>query len=59
MLAQLTLGPDVLVEHHGFDPELSAEFGHGGVALRHCGLGQPHLGFRQCEPPAALTPARP
>ena len=59
LLAQLSLRPDVPVKRHGFDPELSAEFGHGGAAVGHRGLGQPHLGFRQRELPAALSPARP
>ena len=45
LLAQLTLRPDVPVERHGFDPELSAEFGHGGVALRHRGLEPGHGAF--------------
>ena len=33
LLAQLALRPDVPVERHGGDPELSAECGHGGVAV--------------------------
>ena len=32
-LARLALRPDVPVERHGFDPELSAECGQGGVDL--------------------------
>ena len=59
VLAQLALRPDVPVERHGADPEFTAERGHGGVAVRHRGLGQPHLSFRQREPPAAVAPARP
>ena len=34
LLALLALRPDIPVERHGFDPELSAECGHGGVDLR-------------------------
>ena len=49
LTAQLALRSDVPVERHGFYPEFSAEFGHGGVAVSHRGLGQPHLGFRQRE----------
>ena len=59
MLAQLALRPNVPVERHGFDPEFTAERGHRRVTVRHRGLGQPHLGFRQCERPAALAAARP
>ena len=58
MLAQLALRPDVPVERHGGDPEFAAERGHGGVTVRHRSLGQPHLGFRQRERPAAVSPAR-
>ena len=47
------------VERHGIDPEFAAERGHGGVAVRHRGLGQPHLGFRQRKRPAAVAAARP
>ena len=50
-----TLRPMKPVERHGFDPEVAAELGHGGVAARHRGLGQPHLGFRQRERPAAVV----
>ena len=57
--AQLALRPDVPVERHGIDPEFTAERGHGGVAVRHRGLGQPHLRFRQRERPAAVVSARP
>ena len=46
LLAQLALRPDVPVARHGGDPEFTAECGHGGVAVRHRGLSQPHLGFR-------------
>ena len=59
MLAQLALRSDVPVERHGGDPEFAAERGHGGVAVRHRGLGQPHLGFRQRERPTAVASARP
>ena len=59
MLAQLALWPDVPVERHGIDPEFTAERGHGRVAVRHRGLGQPHLRFRQRERPAAVAAARP
>ena len=59
MLAQLALWPDVPVERHGIDPEFTAELGHGGVAVRHRGLGQPHLRFRQRERPVAVVSARP
>ena len=59
LLAQLVLRPDVPVERYGFDPEFAAECGHGGVAVRHRGLGQPHLGLRQRERPAAFASARP
>ena len=59
MLAQLALRSDVPVERHGGDPEFAAERGHGGVAVRHRGLGQSHLGFRQRERPATLASARP
>ena len=58
LLAQLALRPDVPVERHGGDPEFAAECGHGRVAVRHRGLGQPHLGFRQRERPAAVAAAR-
>ena len=54
LLAQLALRPDVPIERHGFDPDLSAECGHGGVALSHRGLR-----LRQRNLPAVLTPARP
>ena len=53
------LRPDVPVERHGGDPEFAAERGHGGVTVRHRSLGQPHLGFRQRERPAAVAAARP
>ena len=59
LLAQLALRSDVPVERHGFDTELPAKRGHGGVAVRHRGLGQPHLRFRQRELPAAVVSARP
>ena len=59
LLAQLALGPDVSVERHWSDTEFAAECGHGGVAVGHCGLGQPHLGLRQRKLPAALASARP
>ena len=39
LLAQLALRPDVPVERHGGDPEVAAECGHRGVAVRHRGLG--------------------
>ena len=55
LLAQLALRPDVPVERHGSDPEFAAECGHGGITVRHRGLGQPHLGFRQRERPAAVV----
>ena len=55
LLAQLALWPDVPVERHGGDPEFTAERGHRGVAVRHRGLGQPHLGFRQRERLAAVA----
>ena len=55
LLAQLTLRPDVPVERHRPDTELPAEFGHRCVTVGHRGLGQPHLGFRQRELPAALA----
>ena len=42
---------------HGGDPEFNAERGHGRVTVGHCGLGQPHLGFRQRELPAAVVAA--
>ena len=58
LLAQLALRPDVPVERHGFDPEFNAECGHGRVTVGHRGLGQPHLGFRQRELPAAVVAAR-
>ena len=59
LLAQLALRPDVPVERHGPDPEFAAECRHRGVAVRHRGLGQPHLGFRQRERPAAVAAACP
>ena len=59
LLAQLALRPDVPVERHGPDPEFAAECGHGRVTVRHRSLGQPHLGFRQREHPAAVATARP
>ena len=59
LLAQLALRPDVPVERHGGDPEFATELGHGGVAVRHRGLGQPHLGFRERELPAAVASVRP
>ena len=40
LLAQLALRPDVPVERHGGDPEVAAECGHRGVAVRHRGLGR-------------------
>ena len=43
---QLALRPNVPVERHGFDPEFSAEFGHGGVAVGHCSLAQPLTGYQ-------------
>ena len=55
----LALRPDVPVERHGGDPEFTAERGHGGVAVRHRGLGQPHLSFRQRERPGIVASARP
>ena len=59
LLAQLALRPDVPVERHGPDPKFAAECGHGRVTVRHRSLGQPHLGFRQREHPAAVAAARP
>ena len=59
LLAQLSLRPDVPVERHRPDTELPAEFGHRCVTVGHRSLGQPHLGFRQRELPAALAAARP
>ena len=47
LLAQLALRPDVSVERHGLDPEITAQRGHRRVTVGHGGLGQPHLGFRQ------------
>ena len=40
-------------------PSSPAQCGHRRVAVRHRGLGQPHLGFRQRELPAALASAGP
>ena len=37
-------------------PSSPAQRGHRRVAVRHRGLGQPHLSFRQRELPAALGP---
>ena len=59
LLAQLALQPDVPVERHGVNPEFAAECGHGRVTVRHRGLGQPRLGFRQRELPTAVAPAWP
>ena len=56
---QVALRPDVPVERHGIDPEFTAERGHRRVAVRYRDLGQPHLGFRQRERPAAVASARP
>ena len=39
--------------------EFAAQLGHRRVAVRHRGQGQPHLGFRQRERPAALASAGP
>ena len=48
-----------LVERHRPDAELPAQRGHRRVAVRHRGLGQPHLSFRQRELPPAPAPAGP
>lgn len=52
-------GPTYPVERHRPDAEFAVQLGHRRVAVRHRGLGQPHLGFRQRELPAALPPASP
>ena len=59
LLAQLALRADVPVERHWPDAEFAAQCGHRRVAVRHHGLGQPHLGFRQRELPPALATAGP
>ena len=52
-------GPTVPVERHRPDAEFAAQCGHRRVAVRHRGLGQPLLGFRQRELPPALAAAGP
>ncbi len=52
-------GPTLPVERHGLDPEFAAQVGHRGASVCHRCLGQPHLGFRQRELPAALAAACP
>ena len=59
LLAQLALRADVPVERHRPDAELPAQRGHRRVAVRHRGLGQPHLSFRQRELPPTPAPAGP
>ena len=59
LLPQLAPRADVPVERHRPDAEFAAQLGYRRVAVRHRGLGQPHLGFRQRELPAALPSASP
>ena len=56
LLAQQAQWPDVPVERHGCDPELSAEFGHGGVAAGHRGLASRTDAFDSAN---FLPPLRP
>ena len=46
LLPHRALRADVPVERHRPDAELAAQLGHRRVAVRHRGLGQPHLGLR-------------